>query len=709
MDQNCSMQAYLDDYGKIVVDISSRFYNGLSDSFYLLTDTGEVKNCVIKSVESLHDCNHYTLIAPTDLKIGKEYVVVEEHGHRVSLQYRFIVQTPLFDQEFSYDGNDLGVTYHVDRSEFVLWAPTASRVTLDLEVEGKHHLLLMEREEKGIYRRVVNKDLQSATYVYLVKVNGIVTESIDPYGVSSNANGVRSAVINFKRFSHEFYDSNLPSFKHNTDSVIYEANVRDFSIHPNCGSSHPGKFLGLIETGTQLESMPTGFDYLCNLNISHLQLMPVCDFATVEENDADCFYNWGYDPSQFFTLEGSYSSNPNDPYCRIEEFMKVVSGYHKAGIRINMDMVFNHMYDRTLSSFEKVVPYYYFRLTDNGNPSNGSFCGNDLDSSKNMMRKCIIDACKMWIKRYHIDGFRFDLMGILDIVTMNEIVSECKAIKPDCMFYGEGWNMPTFLPEELKANQVNNASMPEVGHFNDYFRDRIKGNSNENAVGEKGFCSGNTYLIEDSKSCLSANSINHEFYKIFLNPTQSINYVECHDNATCWDKLKECCKEDVREVRMKKQKLMMGVIMVAQGVPFIHCGQEFCRTKYGNHNTYRSKDSINRIDWKRKNSYSEVVNYTKDMIALRRSLDCLRYQSATEIEEHVRFISHDYRVLEYQMNECSGNYKTVRVFINPSPTIFYLDLLETYHLLANEAGLIPQDFNVQNLAINPYTMVVVAL
>jgi len=292
---------------------------------------------------------------------------------------------------------------------------------------------------------------------------------------------------------------------------------------------------------------------------------------------------------------------------------------------------------------------------------------------------------------------------------MNAIVHQSRKLKKDSMIYGEGWNMPTILDEDMKANMENQAQMPEIGHFNDFFRDHIKGRTNQNEISVKGYCTGDVNYLPAIKSCMVGNVLNTDMVKLFGQPHQSINYVECHDNNTCWDKLKECCKEDTREIRIKKHKMIIGSILVAQGVPFLNSGQEFCRTKNGNHNSYRSSDNINQLDWVRRGRYDDVVRFTREMIELRKKNPAFRMTSAEEIKDHVSFSDIEGKVLIYHLHHLKeGSFEDIWVYFNPTSLVFYQNFPSYVTLIANEAGLI-NDYKVQNTTINPYTMVVFGL
>lgn len=709
MKLDTSIEAFLDDFGKMTIDVSHRFYNGKCDFFYITSGEEYCKDCIIRGVVNYDSYTKYECIIPTDFDFSKAYTIVDNHGYRTHLQIRYIVRTSIFEELFVYDEDDLGPSYTKTKTDFSLWAPTATQVLLEVNHEEKTKVYTMNRTEKGVYRATVNQDLKNATYVYYVDVNGTCNVSTDPYAPSSTANGERSAIIDLSVL-HTNRINHCKPLKSATDAILYECSIRDFTSSSTCGGKVHGKYLGFIEKGTKNKHHSTGFDYIRALGITHVQLMPVFDFATIDESYPNRQYNWGYDPLQYQCLEGSYSSNPNDPYARVIEFKNVVDSFHEVGIRVNMDVVLNHHYDVTLSSFHKIVPYYYFRYNEMGHLSNGSYCGNDFDSCRKMTRKYILDNIKMWISMYGIDGFRFDLMGILDVDTMNMIVNEAKEIKPDCMVYGEGWNLPTYLDEDKKACISNNYKMPEVAHFNDYFRDSIKGKSSEGESYVRGYCTGDGDYVYSVASALTGNTKLTNSHKIFQNPTQSINYVECHDNQTVWDKIKDCCKEDIREIRIQRQKMMIACVLFAQGVPFIQSGQEFCRTKLGYHNTYSSSDAINQIDWDRMIRYEEIVQYMRTCIAVRKNFEAFRLSGSKEIEEKISFDYLDGSLLAYNINHDDSKLKCtgIKIVINPFavPRSFHFD--EELTIIMDENGFIQEQKSSQDIQINPYSLLVCA-
>ncbi|MEF9968099.1 MAG: type I pullulanase, partial [Longicatena sp.] len=595
-------------------------------------------------------------------------------------------------------------------SEFALWAPTAHRVECLLHIDGHEKIYIMKRSDFGVYRLTIHENLKNATYVYLVHVNGEVYQTTDPYAISCNSNGTRSAILDPKEFV-SFKENNCPAFEHPVDAILYECSIRDMTSSSTSGAKKQGKYEGFIERNTKNNGRATGFDYIRLLGVTHVQLMPVYDFATVDEDQPNRQYNWGYDPLNYFCPEGSYSIKPNDPLMRVNELRKIVSSLHEVGLRVNLDLVLNHHYDLSKSNLSNTVPYYYFRYHDNGSLSNGSFCGNDTDSCRAMMRKYMIDNIKMWMNVYDVDGFRFDLMGIIDVDTMNEIVRAAKKIKSNAMIYGEGWNLPTYLSDENKACISNNAKMPEVGHFNDYFRDSIKGKSSEGDSFLKGYCTGDGDLRFNVANSFTGNVKTENSVKIFQEPQQSINYVECHDNQTSWDKLKDCCKEDTREIRLRKHKMLIASVLFSQGVPFLHAGQEFCRTKLGYHNSYNLPDSINQMDWDRMIRYEDIVQYTRTCILLRKKFEAFRLRTTKEIDEKISFEYMDANILAINIrhNESKWNCSGMKIILNPFGVDRQFHFDEQCTVLLDENGLVKKLISSQDIQIKSYSLLVCAI
>ena len=681
-----SMTAYLDDFGKITVWINRNFYGGKSDWFCITGDHGYSTDLVITGVEDHPDNIRYDLTSPI-LDFGTSYMIREQHGLSVPLVWRMIVQTKQFDERFFYDGNDLGSSYHPNHTDFALWAPTAVTVTLRIRNSRRLSAYPMIRGDKGVWRMRVSGDLKHATYTYIIERNGTFAEAVDPYALSSTGNGRESAVIDMDAVK-AIRDYPVSGSVYETDAVIYEANVRDMTSNPFTGTKTHGKFVSLAEPGTSYRDMPTGLSYLTSLGVTHVQLMPVMDYATVDEFHPEKTYNWGYDPMHFLTPEGSYSTDPDDPYARVTELRKLVTEMHRNGLKVNLDVVFNHVYDLTISPFEAILPYYYFRYNDRGFLSNGSYCGNDLASEKPMVRKYIVDTVRQLMNIYGVDGFRFDLMGILDVDTMNEVRHTARKIKANAMIYGEGWDMPTMLDGASKASISNQAKMPGIGHFNDYFRDVVKGKTSDDQKYDRGYVTGDLGQSFNMLSALSGNVLSNPYYKRFDSPAQSINALETHDNNTVWDKMHFCCGNEDRNTRMQRQKMLIASALVAQGVPFIHAGMEYCGTKNDNSNSYNSGDEINQMNWQRAVLNREVVEYTKKCIALRKKYSAFRLRDAESIQQSLHLSVSEGGIVFYDIEKDDPKTGTelVRVIINPTFYERYYNFEPGWRILLDGAG-----------------------
>lgn len=625
--KNVSLQAYLDDYKIINVYIANYFYYGQSKWFKLKTSDNRFINLNIIEQSHQDQFVKYKLNIDEELNIGDNYTIIEEHGNHCLLEYRLIVKQKRFDQEFYCDRDDFGSHVIDNKTKFVLWAPTANKIVLGIvNHDNSTEYFPLIKGDKGCWEITVNKNCHGFNYYYLVSINGAVHRVLDPYSYGLSVNSEQSVVIDFEQLKTgiKVFDSLNTHFK---SAVICEVNVRDFSSSNTSNSKFNGKFLGLIDS--------LGRFYLNKMPITHVQLMPVNDFWTVDDTNAKLLYNWGYDPYHYFGLEGSYCSNPLDPLSRVNEFISIVNSFHEDNILVNLDVVFNHVYDSKFSYLDKIVPFYYFRMNFDGVPSNGSFCGNDIESRHLMVRKLIVDSLIHFINHYDIDGFRFDLMGILDIDTMNEIYNKCSAIKPYIMIYGEGWNMPTMIDDYQKAMIDNNKLLPNIGFFNDYYRDNVKGPSSNEQRWVAGYCLGDVNYFDNFASSLLANCSDKFIPKIYQDSKQTINYIECHDNMTLWDKINDACRYEDINKQKNRQKLCLAALAFSQGNIFFQFGQEHCRSKNGYDNTYNLPDSINNIDYQYFYNFEDVANFFNDCLNIRKKYDYLFSLTQQQIQESV--------------------------------------------------------------------------
>lgn len=558
-----------------------------------------------------------------------------------------------FAERYHYSGGDLGVTYHPTKSRFRVWAPTAEKVVLVTyptgnDSYGEHHP--MQKSEKGTWIAELQGDLHGVYYTYQVTTPDGCGEVVDPYAKACGVNGMRGMVVDLERTNPDGWSEvKTAPLAHFTDAIIYELHIRDFTIDQTSGVVNRGKYLGLAEIETYSpQKLATGLSHLKELGVTHIQLMPCYDFYTVDESKLDQLeYNWGYDPQNYNVPEGSYATDPYHGAVRIREFKKMIMALKEHGFRVIMDVVYNHTYLSKNSHLNKLVPGYYYRQDAHGNFTNGSGCGNELATERFMVRKMIIDSVCFWAEEYKIDGFRFDLMGLFDIPTINEIRSRLNAIDPSIIMFGEGWvggHSP--LPDYLKAIKGNVRQLPGTGVFNDDIRDAIKGHVF--FADQAGFVGGATGM-EESIKCGIAAATDHDqvdysqvLYSRFAwagEPAQAINYCSAHDNLTLWDKLQQTNPGDSEEQLIARHKMALAIVLTSQGIPFLHSGSEFLRTKNGHHNSYNEGDEVNKIDWSRKARYFQVFRYVQGLIQLRKHHPGFRMRTADEVRSKLRFLS----------------------------------------------------------------------
>jgi pullulanase len=657
--------AYIDEMDIITILLPLSYHHGSSSTFSIMDESQKMTPLQIIKKQHIENNNKYICRLAEELTFGHPYWVVDEHGGKTDLQIGAVIRTAPFDDRFFYDGSDLGVCINDHQTQFKLWAPTATQVKLKLRKPNSSfsEIIKMRREEKGVWSTVVHSDLELYQYTFLILVNKEWRESVDPYAVAVTANGELGVIVKLEKTRRQ--KPVLPPIENPVDAIIYETHIRDFTIHPNSGVKHKGLYLGAAELNTKgKDGGSTGLSYVKELGITHIEFLPFNDFAGVDELEPDKDYNWGYNPIHFNVPEGSYSTNPSDPYARILELKQMIDTIHSQGIRVIMDVVYNHVFIRETSTFEKVVPGYYFRHNELGFPSNGTGVGNDIASERKMVRKFILDSVRFWMEEYHIDGFRFDLMGILDIETMMEVRKACESVQEGTLIIGEGWNLNTPLPIDKKAIIRNQSKLPDIGQFNDKFRDSIKGNTFY--LYDKGYVLGNEHYYEGAKEVIIGSvGIDKKEGGLLTNPSQSVNYVECHDNHTMWDKLLSCLPDMDELLHIKYHRLATGLVILSQGIPFLHSGQEFFRTKRGDGNSYKSPDHINQLDWNRKQLYSDNVKYIKGLIQIRKQLTCFRLRTGDDIRNQIKLLPLPSPLIGYSLQNHNHDFREVLLLINP--------------------------------------------
>jgi pullulanase len=507
----------------------------------------------------------------------------------------------------------------------------------------------MKKDLNGTWVAKVAGDIKGKFYVFKVQINGKwMNEVPDPYAKAVGVNGKRPMVVDLKTTDPANWEKDKsPSFKNKTDAILYELHIRDASISNNSGIKNKGKYLGLTEIGTKnSEGLSTGLDHIKELGVTHVHLLPCFDFYSVDESKPDkSQYNWGYDPLNYNVPEGSFSTNPYDGVTRIKEFKQMVQAFHQNGLRVIMDVVYNHTRLTEDSYFNQLVPGYYYRQTKDGKFSNATACGNETASERYMMRKFMLESVLYWAKEYHIDGFRFDLMGVHDIETMNLLSKELHKMKPDILLYGEGWTAGSSpLPDSLRAIKKYAYKLDRIAVFSDDIRDGIKGSVFEH--GDKGFASGKPGMEESIKFGITASckhphidyaKVNYSKDPYSAQPWNTITYCDCHDNHVLWDKLAISAKNTTVAERKEMDKLAMSIVLTSQGISFLHAGTEFLRTKKGVENSFETPDSINAIDWDLKTINKEIFEYVKELIKMRKEHPAFRMKRANEIAANIQF------------------------------------------------------------------------
>lgn len=649
------------------------------------------------------------------------------------------------DKEYAYAGDDLGCTYTPAKTTFKVWAPTSSEVLLNLyatgsDLEDGNQKLGSHPMEKdmdgdkwtGCYTVTIEGDCKNVYYTYTVTNKMLVSniertaEIVDPYAKAVGVNGRRAMVVDLDTTDPEGWDKDTYVLTDTqSEAVVWELVIRDFSAAESSGVSEAnrGKFLAFTESGTTLNgegNIATCVDYLKELGVTHVQLNPMFDFATVMENqDLSIQYNWGYDPENYNVPDGSYSSNPYDGNVRINECKQMIKALHDAGIGVVMDVVYNHTYANNASNFQRLVPNYYYRFNSNGSFSTGTGCGNDTASERAMFRKFMIDSIMYWAQEYHIDGFRFDLMGTHDVETMNLIREELDTIDSRILMYGEGWDRPSVYDattctgeKTLLATQKNAEFLSDrIGCFNDEVRDGLKGYVfKENA---KGFIQGDKTFYSTVYDSVRANTTGDECEWYSQAPSQTVTYASCHDNHTLYDRLVASVKGNSGKYRERysdlidMNKLSAGIVMTSQGMPFILAGEEMARSKDGDDNSYRSDLSINAIDWNLLTTNADLVSYYKGLIDIRKNFAPFT-ESTNKYMENYTFYEVTEEILDVEStatedeyitvsdyvaftveNDVQGQWNTALVIYNASAQTKTVEIdtdIKDWTVLANQAG-----------------------
>lgn len=626
---------------------------------------------------------------------NREFITTKKSGK----DWREIFESKEFEEKYCYEGNDLGANYSKDETIFKVWAPTAEDVVLNIYKDGDKSTIKesfqMEYDEKGVWIVKVEGDLHKSYYTYTINADGTTNETGDVYAKACGVNSLRSMVVDLSRTNPEGWEDDKHVVYPLDETEIWEVHIGDFSNDINSGvkKEYRGKYLAFTEENTTLKNdnvHPTCLSYLKDLGITHVHLLPSFDYGSVDESSNEGF-NWGYDPVNYNVPEGSYSTDPFNGEVRIMEFKKMVQALHKAGLSVVMDVVYNHTYSLD-SNFNKTVPYYYYREEEDGTYCNGSACGNDTASERKMYQKYMIDSVLYWMNEYHVDGFRFDLMGLHDTETMNlirEAINKSENGK-DIIIYGEPWSAgPSnfkngYKPATKDAIRDLNDG---ISIFNDDTRDAAKGKFNE--LESPGFVNGGVGFEEKIKRAF-CGLIDASYKEQPKQPNQIINYVSAHDNSTFWDKLVDSVKknkdyETKDEELLSMNKLGAAFVRLSYGIPFMQAGEEAGRTKLGEDNSYNLSKELNKLDWSRMYDFEDLMNYYKGLIALRKELKNF-YDLSKYSLENINWIDN----LPEQVVGCTikaqakGKWNEIIIIFNASKNDVKVNIDGEWDLLVNK-------------------------
>ncbi len=582
-----------------------------------------------------------------------------------------------FAAKYTYTGNDLGNTYSTQNTKFRVWAPTATKVSLltfpsITSAASEATEIPMTADVNGTWITTLPGDQNGLVYMYRVTVDGMTNDAVDPYVRATTINGLRGVVVDLSKTNPVGWNNVKPKFSGNpTDATIYELHVRDLSIDPSSGvpSAHQGKYLAFTDVKTSYKGVPTGIAHIKSLGVTHVELLPIFDFQSVDESAPS--FNWGYDPQNFNVPEGSYSTDPANPTTRITELKSAIQSMHNQGLRVIMDVVYHHVFNANTYSESLIVPGYFFRTDSSGNLTSGSGVGNDIADERSMVAKFINDSFEYWATEYHMDGFRIDQMGQMSISTINQARKSLSAIDPTILMLGEGWYGSSSLPTSNAATQGNITQIPGVGAFNDQIRDGVKGSVFN--TDDKGFVSGSIAKALDVKAGIVGNtSYNGTLTNTWTTgtPGQAINYVESHDNQTLYDKLKASATGASAATIIKMDEMSAAIVYLSEGVPFIQAGQEFLRSKGGNGNSYNSSDAVNSLKWSTLPTNMAVNNYYKGLLAIRKAHPAFRLTTASAIKTNLAFLPTLDGVIAYSLNgtKSKDSWKRIVVAFNATTT-----------------------------------------
>lgn len=644
-----------------------------------------------------------------------------------------------YDKQFlsypTYNGSDLELTVDDSGTHFKLWSPMADAVRVNLYDHGRggspyETLLLAKNPANGVWSATADAKLYGKFYTFQIHHDGQwLAETPGVWAKAVGANGKRAAIIDLETTDPEGWaDDKGPQVSNFTDVIIYEMHHRDMSMHPGSGIANKGKFLALTEQGTlSPEGLATGIDHLKELGVTHVHILPSYDYNSVDETNLPANqYNWGYDPQNYNAPEGSYSTNPSDPAARVREMKEMVKALHDAGIGVIMDVVYNHTGQNEGSNFDLTAPGYYYRHREDGSWSDASGCGNETASDREQMANFIVNSVKYWADEYHVDGFRFDLMAIHDTETMSRVARELKELRPGIFVYGEGWTAgDSPLAPERRALKENVSKMTDIAVFSDDLRDAVKGHYSN--AEDRGFASGKPGNEETVKIGIVAATAhpqvdytkgNNSRFAYATSPEMVVNYVSCHDDLTLTDKLRKSMPDASDQERMAVAKLAQTIVFTSQGTPFMFAGEEIFRDKKGVHNSYKSPDDINAIDWSLKSANHDLFEYYKGLIALRKAHPAFRLTTAAEIARHLRFDDIDParqpNLISYSLIDHAGGdvWKEIKLVFNGADHARSIDIPKgKWTVIAADGKIAPEGMGTNKggkTTVAPYSALILA-
>ena len=694
---NSYIKAKLISWRRISIIVFTSIPRPESINLILYKNNQVYKKDRINRVHSVNNLYILDLNLDEDFELGATYRLLVSSFPFVNIDISDVVDFPDFDERFAYEGDDLGPIYTAHATDFKVWTPLAESCSLKLiDLNNNVKILPMKREDCGIYHLKVEGNLLNYKYHYIVNNNGLQFECNDIYAKGTSLNSEYSVVIDYDALLKKKRVLPKVEIKNYVDAVIYETHIRDINEGNYNDVVNKGKYLGFVETNRHtIGGHPAGLDYIKYLGVTHVQVLPILDYDSLDDINTKNWYNWGYDPISFFALEGSYSIKPEEPFSRLEEFREMVDSLHKNDLRIIVDVVYNHIYQYENSDFEKLVPHYYFRKRRNGLLANASGCGNDIASERKMARKIIVDSVKYLFSHFDIDGLRFDLMGLLDIDTVQKAYEEAKAIKNDIMFYGEGWEMGEELPKDKKASKNNASKLLDFAFFNDAYRDIVKGPSSIYSLHEKGFICGNLDYKFGLDYAFHASTLKLTYEPLFETANQSLNYLECHDNNTLYDKLLVSNANEEEKTLLDRVSLANSILLLSFGISFIHMGQEIGLSKDGLDNTYKTI-GVNNLDYRLVDERFDMVNRFRLMNILARKLGYRHLFKREDLKDFFEISHWDNGVyaLSAKNKNIIDHEKEFVILFNPSNQPITFELDDYYQVL--EGSCKGQEINTKN-------------